>query len=515
MLKKEYLEVKKRKPNIAPRYRPIDENVSTAERVIDVYEEGKSREEIEREVSELEDHDNFKFVRALSSLLERWAEFEQVAPIDPSKLREAAFERGFVKGEEEREKVMEEVGQKYGLEPEEVDEYLWADREKNEVMTSTTAMDITPEELVKRYNLSLTQTLLFDALELDIAISDNFKEIFSMIKCLGLMYSVHEEGDGEKKINVTGPASLFKKTRKYGTTMAKLLSSVMKAADWEIEAQVETEVGGEKRIYQFDLDSCREGLFPEMHAEESYDSEIERSFAERISSKAEGWEVSREPTFLEAGNSVMIPDFGFERRGEELHLEIVGFWTPEYLREKLDKVKKLDAEKDLLFAVDEELNCTEEDFGEGREVFFYGRDVPVHPVLERLREKEEKLVEDDLQRLYDGKIDLQADSDSVADLHDLSSCHGVEKKALEEYFQEEYPGSISNGKYVPPSVLDELKERIASLGTKKVSSVNEVLKEYGVAQNILEDLGYTITYTTLKQDELKIRKKDEDDQRDG
>lgn len=505
MLKKEFLEVKKRKPNIAPRYRSIDENVSTAEEVIDVYEEGKSKEEIEREVSELEDHDNFKFVRALSSLLERRAEFEQGAPVEPSKLREAVFERGFVTGEEERKKVMEEVGQRYGLKPEEVDQTLWADREKNEVLVST--VDITPEEMVKQYNLSLTQTLLFDALELDIGASENFREIFSMIKFLGLMFSVREE-KGEKKINVTGPASLFKKTRKYGTTMAKLLPSVMKAADWEIEAQVETEVGGEKRIYQFKLDSSQEELFPEMHAEESYDSEIERSFAGRISSKAEGWEVSREPTFLEAGDSVMIPDFGFERRGEGLYLEIVGFWTPEYLRKKLRKVKRLDAENDLMFAVDEELNCTEEDFGKERDVFFYGGDVPVHPVLKRLREKEEKLVQEDLQELYDGEIDLQADSDSIIDLDYLSSTHNVERKAVEEYFQEEYQGSISNGKYVPPSVLDELKERIASLGTKKVSSVNEVLKEYGVAQNILEDLGYTVTYTTLKQDELKIRKKE-------
>jgi len=514
LLKKEHLEVKKRKPNIAPRYRSIDENVPTAERLIEIYEEGKSREHIKEEVSGLETHDDFKFVRALSSLLERRSKFESSAPVDPSRLRKEAFERGFVTGQEEREKVMDQIGQKYGLEAEEVDANLWADREKNEILVST--VDVTPEELVKRYNLSLTQTLLFDALELDIGVTDNFREIFSMIKFLGLMYSVRDEsrdGDGEvdgRKINVTGPAALFKKTRRYGNAMAKLLPSVMKAADWELEAQVETEVGGERRIYQFELDSSEEGLFPEMHAEGSYDSEIERSFAGRMSSIAEGWKVSREPTFLEAGDSVMIPDFGFERRGEELYLEIVGFWTPEYLREKLRKVKKLDAEKELIFAVDEDLDCTKEDFGEEKEVFFYDGDVSVHPVLRRLREKEEKLIEEDLQRLYEGQIDLglERDGASVTDLEDLSSACRVETEALEKYLEDEYPGCISTGRYVPPAVLDELEERIESLEARKLSAVNEVLEEYGVAQNILEQIGYSVTYTTLKQDELKIKRKE-------
>lgn len=503
MLKKEFLEVKKRKPNIAPRYRSIDENVSTVERVIDVYDEEKSKEEIENEISELETHDNFKFVRALSSLLERRTKFEQAAPVEPRKLRQEVFERGFVTGVDERKKVMEEVGQKIGLEPGEVDENLWADREKNEVMASK--VEISPDELIRQYNLSLTQTLLFEAIDLDIGVSENFREIFSMIKFLGLMYSVRKE-EGGKKINVTGPASLFRKTRKYGTTMAKLLPSVMKSAEWKIEAQVETEVGGERRIYQFELDSDEEGLFPEMSTEESYDSEIERNFAKWINSKADGWNVSREPIFLEAGDSVMIPDFGFERRGEELYLEIVGFWTPEYLKEKLEKVKKLDEEKDLMFAVDEELNCTEEDFGEGRDVFFYDGEVPVHPVLRRLKVKEKKLVEGDLKKLHQGEIDFKSEHDSVTDLEDLASTHDVERKALEEYFKEEYPGSISKSKYVPPAVLDELKEKIESLESKKLSTVNDVLEEYGVAQNILKEIGYSVTYTTLKQDELKIER---------
>jgi len=77
-----------------------------------------------------------------------------------------------------------------------------------------------------------------------------------------------------------------------------------------------------------------------------------------------------------------------------------------------------------------------------------------------------------------------------------------------QYFKEEYPGCISKKRYVPPEVLDELEERNGSLESKKLSAVNDVLEEYGMAQNILREIGYSVTYTTLKQDELKIEKTD-------
>ncbi|MFB6187923.1 MAG: DUF790 family protein, partial [Halobacteriaceae archaeon] len=62
MLTKELLEVTKRKPNIQPNYRDIDEYRQVAKQVIEVYEPGKTRGEIEDEIAGLETHDTFKFV---------------------------------------------------------------------------------------------------------------------------------------------------------------------------------------------------------------------------------------------------------------------------------------------------------------------------------------------------------------------------------------------------------------------------------------------------------------------
>jgi len=37
---------------------------------------------------------------------------------------------------------------------------------------------------------------------------------------------------------------------------------------------------------------------------------------------------------------VFIPDFGFEKNGVKAYLEVVGFWTDEYLQKKLGKLRE-------------------------------------------------------------------------------------------------------------------------------------------------------------------------------
>lgn len=500
MLTKELLEVEKRKPNIQPRYRDLDEYQPAAEQVLDAYETEKTRAQINEEVSELETHDTFKLVRGLSKLLDRRATFEQQYPVEPSKLREAVFDEGFVTSEEERQQVLRDVAADFDLSPSEVEENLWADREEEEVLVSVPEID--PQELLRQYNLSLTQTLLFDALELEFTASDNFQEIFGLISYLGLMYTVDED----LTVTVTGPASILKKTRKYGTTLAKLVPSIMKAGEWSLSAQVETEVSDETRIYEFTLDSTEADLFPDKVAVESFDSEVERDFATRISSLADGWTVNREPTILRTGNRVMIPDFSFERKDNQFYLEVIGFWTPEYLNEKLEKVRHVESEKPIMLAVNESLNCTKEDFDEANveQVFFYDDQIPVKPVLKRLQAIDEREAEQDLHQLEEQGIEIK--TDEIIDVESLATSQNLESAAIEEYLDENYDGVLSNGKFVPDSVLTDIEAEIDELDSTTLADVNPVLEKYGVGQDILEEMGYTVNYVSLNQEEAEITK---------
>ena len=58
---------------------------------------------------------------------------------------------------------------------------------------------------------------------------------------------------------------------------------------------------------------------------------------------------------LEAGSALVVPDFVFTHEdGTEVALEIVGYWTPEYLKEKFDKLARVRA-PNLIVAVRKKL----------------------------------------------------------------------------------------------------------------------------------------------------------------
>ena len=540
MLTKELLEVEKRKPNVRPRYRDVEAYRDTAEAVIDCYEPGRTRGEIAEAVADLETHDTFKLVRALSDLIDRRATFEERSPAPPERLREALFDRGYVTTAAERRAALEAVGEAFGITADEVAANLWADRESEAVLTD--APDVDPGALLRQYNLSLTQTLLFDATELRFSVSDHYQAVFGRLSYLGLMYTV----DPDLTVHVTGPASIVSGSRTYGTAMAKLFPTITGATEWRVSADVETEVGGEPRVYEFEVDSSEAGRFPDAggdedgDASESYDSDVERDFATRIDPLVDGWTVTREPTILRTGNRVMIPDFGFERErpvggGSEggrvggdgdradrnradgdgaggtdaFYLEVVGFWTPDYLAEKLSKVRALESAYPVVLAVNEELNCAESDFADANvdEVFFYRDRIPVKPVVDRINEIDRRAVEADLRWLSRRGIDVP--DDRVVEVDALAAEHEVDPVAIRKHLASEQRGAISNGRYVPPSVLAEIGAEIEAADGTRLADVNGILERYGVGQELLETVGYEVVYTSLDQSEAEIRPREE------
>jgi predicted nuclease of restriction endonuclease-like RecB superfamily len=60
----------------------------------------------------------------------------------------------------------------------------------------------------------------------------------------------------------------------------------------------------------------------------------------------------------------------------------VGFWTPEYLDEKLAKIRQADV-GNLLLAVSEELDCTKEDIDLGAErLLWFKTGIHVYDVVD-------------------------------------------------------------------------------------------------------------------------------------
>lgn len=528
MLTKDLLVVRRYRGQIQPRY--VDphspQNQELAQRVQQTFQNhlGKSREQLSQSLENLEDHKNFKLVRGLAQLLERKCLFQPVYTVEPKQLRRWFFQKGYVTEAKDRGSLIEEAARAFNADPADLLSSFWADSEEKQVLqgfwspyappsavpssvqTPTLAaeveLDVSPADLLRQYNLSLTQTLLFDSLELWFQASGNYQEIFRWIKYLGLMYEAFEEHPGRVKVKVDGPASLFKETTRYGTSLAKLLPALIRAESWQLWARIKE---GTKH-YSFELEDAKRGLFPhkDMGGEaERFDSAVEEDFYRRIRRLMPDWQVRREPTILKAGPHIFIPDFGFERRGLRQYLEIVGFWTPDYLKKKLAKLKAI--EVPLMIAVDRNLKCTEEDFPPGKEVFFFEKRLPLEPVIQRLSALGERQKQQELERLKGFVPVLEGD---VIPLEELAEQYQVGVEALREVVQEGIQrGQIQGyhllqGEVVSSRWLSQLKAKLDALplredGTREWAAVQDLLESYKVGQQALELVGYKVEWKSL------------------
>jgi predicted nuclease of restriction endonuclease-like RecB superfamily len=65
--------------------------------------------------------------------------------------------------------------------------------------------------------------------------------------------------------------------------------------------------------------------------------------------KRDGWELIREGEVLCRGQKVFVPDFVFRHDdGRTVLMEIVGFWTPEYLAAKIETLRAFPDNRILL-----------------------------------------------------------------------------------------------------------------------------------------------------------------------
>ena len=298
MLPSNLLRAWKRKGTIWPQYAKISaENIEVADRLIRIYTAGigKKKKVLKEMANELEETKYpFQFIRGLFFLLDQRSTFKCNSQIEPSELRRRVFQltgkRGPATTNMQRREILQDVSLEIKKPMEVIDPSLYADL-KDELILEEFAI-LSSEELLKKYNLSLTQTLLFDSTELKFTVSENWQKIFFLIKRAGLIYEVYKESGFWIKID--GPASLFKLTRRYGTAIAKIIPSIIASANWRIEAKVLWRYSNE--ILNFEIENQKHSaLFEPYEISQSYDSVVEQDFAERFQALDSGWILKREP----------------------------------------------------------------------------------------------------------------------------------------------------------------------------------------------------------------------------
>jgi predicted nuclease of restriction endonuclease-like RecB superfamily len=492
MLTSDLLVTRTYKGKIEPVFASLDaESIEIARSVIDLFQRniGKTYGNLLAGIEGLEEM-NYRFIRGLAALLERKCVIDIDAAIDPIAARRAVFEecKEIVTGAEERQEVINRAADKLSIASEQLEKALWADQEENLVLREFQAPS--PEDLLRQYNLSLAQTLLFKATGMELQIESNYQYVFRKLKRLGLMYSI-EQG----KIYLDGPISLFRLTERYGTSFAKLLPAIIRSEKWSLKASIVRKTLQGKRILEFTLDHTRH-VFNSDISEETFDSAIEKEFS---ALDFNGWSVKREPAVLEAGQYAFIPDFSLERNGTRIYVEIVGFWTPEYLKNKIQKINQV--KENIILLVDKNLACSGSEF-KTADVLFYDKKIPYIEIIKILRKYEEKQLSEELTKL--GNVNISIDGD-VIDLDEMAKKYKLSVEVLKKVInldKGEY--SLIGDQLVSRQTLETIQRELT--GVRRHNEAIKIFEKYGVRGHcsMLEVLGYKVKWSGLDPENAEI-----------
>ena len=346
---------------------------------------------------------DYRIVRGLAHVITSFAEFES-STADSAKLRSAVFERAAEgwpvvrrktsPSETDRHSVLESVAAEFDLPVSQLEDELYADLPERRRLIRVTAPR-EPVALIARYNMELARGLLYWAERLTVDIEDSPQDVFRYIKLCRLMHTITRRERGYR-IELDGPLSLLRGTRRYGLKMAVFLPALALCRKWRMEAVIVK--AGERLIFSLDDQS---GLVSHFRRFPLFDSKLERDFADDFQKAFEHhpngvggageWSLARADAVIPVErNQVMIPDFTLrDRSGREVYLEIVGFWTPEYLSRKIAKVTAARPDN-LILAVSKRLALSEATAKELDVLWFAGK-LSASAVIERA----DALVKDD------------------------------------------------------------------------------------------------------------------------
>ena len=226
-----------------------------------------------------------------------------------------------------------------------------------------------PPDLARHTNLHIARRLIRSAAKVDIHLASRSRAIVRQIRLRRLLATVHPRGAGVH-IQVSGPFALFRHTTLYGRSLASLLPVLRGVEGFELLAHCDLGAGPvEVRLASGDP------FFPPGLAPKRFDSKLEARFAKDFACIAPDWDLVREPEPISVAGTWIFPDFALihRRDGRRWLLEIVGFWTPAYLQEKLHRLR-LAGRDDLIVAIDEKLGCGDQELAAlPRVIRFRGR----------------------------------------------------------------------------------------------------------------------------------------------
>lgn len=509
--------------------------------------------------------------------------------VRPSDIRKMLFELASKSGHPltdiKRAEIVDMVAAKIGISVDSLSKLVWSDLEENLVLERFDP--ISSESLVAWYNLSLIQTLLFNCIKLEFSVTGgiNWKHALRAVKRLGLMYNLerracsnetyaiegttqnmthdHSYAEAESGSNIVcsidGPLSIFKLTDRYGTAMSKLIPLIISLNRWSLKAWiVRNTLSSGKKIYEFHLSETSSYLLAELPQNDNnkpelnhfsgndyFDSNVEERFASRFVKSVSDWKLTREPDPLILQNGkALIPDFIFEKYDRKIYLEIMGFWTKDYLLRKMQKLKavidiansKPSNKIDLLIAINHDVYAsTSSNLAETRAwhalissitdkrlIVYKNQDIPLKPILDYLRSIDRHEASDlemngRISHIITELFQSMDNHDDVISIAALANKWEIEPDTLLTIVKSKAQNKDRMGDYtitekylISDPKLENVRALVANAGN--LSEITRILAKNDIPESCLIDviskLGFEIIWHGIDYSRASLKKKD-------
>ena len=367
-----------------------------AERMLSVYRDGigRQRRELHRQIESIfadEPDCPIRRIQAFCKLLDDKSVYQTDSEGKAGKLRLQIFtEAGrFHPLVEQRDQLFEydekriktQLSDKIGLPWDKIEQSLYSDVIDFQRLERFDGYP-NAQALLSRYNVAQLQACLYRAEGMVVSATDDFKTILRYAKLAHLLHDIVRLDSSKYCITFSGPASVLHETRRYGVNFARFLPALLACKGWEMTASVKTPWNKPAKLILSDKD----GFSSHLPSPDEFDSTIEESFAEKFGTKRNGWQLIREGEILHHQQKTFVPDFTFRHvDGIDILLEIVGFWTPEYLAHRRETLQQFRKHR-ILIAVPEK--SLREGATIGENILVYKTALKIEPlmeVLERIR----------------------------------------------------------------------------------------------------------------------------------
>jgi predicted nuclease of restriction endonuclease-like RecB superfamily len=258
---------------------------------------------------------------------------------------------------------------------EQVEVAMWADLPAERAVLMPHGRP-TPLAVAAAANLSLIQRALMRCHALRLQVSGNARAIARTAAVRGLLATARARGQAVD-LEISGPLALFHRTTVYGRALGSIVPHLAWCERFVLEAQCDFGRGPAIVRLQPPL------LLPHSRAPKRYDSALEARFARAMAKQAAHWRVVREPEPIDAGTHLAFPDFLLQHREENDRrwwVEIVGFWTSDYLRNKLATYRAAKLPR-VILCIDANRTVEEGDLPTGAHVVRFTKSISAAEIL--------------------------------------------------------------------------------------------------------------------------------------